>query len=122
MTVADRIKRLREKRELTQLELAQRMGYKTKSAVSQLEASGDKITLKTVTRAANALGVPEAYLMGWYDDEEDNNPIDTSTYSDLSPNEQIIIERYRSVPDDRKSDFLGRILAYSETLMKGGNT
>ena len=72
MTVADRIKRLREKRELTQLELAQRMGYKTKSAVSQLEASGDKITLKTVTRAANALGVPEAYLMGWYDDEEDN--------------------------------------------------
>lgn len=75
MTVADRIKALREERQLSQDELARRMGYSNRSMISKIEASGNKITLKIVSRAAAALGVSEAYLMGWNDPEEDDTAL-----------------------------------------------
>ena len=67
MTVADRIRERREELGLTQIELAERMGYKTKSSVSKIESAQDKVTLKTVERAATALQCDKAYLMGWYE-------------------------------------------------------
>jgi hypothetical protein len=74
---------------------------------------------------AKALNVSEAWLIG-YDEPMEKTPeidyvINTSTSENLTPNEQIIIERYRSIPEDKKSEFLGRIFAYSEALMKGGS-
>jgi transcriptional regulator with XRE-family HTH domain len=67
MTVADRIRERREELGLTQIELAERMGYKTKSSVSKIESAQDKVTLKTVERAATALQCDKEYLMGWYE-------------------------------------------------------
>lgn len=116
MTVADRIRALREERQLSQSELAKRMGYSNRSMISKIEAAGDNITLKIVTRAATALDVTEAYLMGWYDDSDSDNtePTESHIESNLSPNEQLIIDRYRGLPDDKKTALLGYILAYTE--------
>lgn len=65
MTVADRIKQIRESKGLTQEELAKQMGYASKSAVSRTENAGDNIGQKRIKEFAKALDVTEAFLMGW---------------------------------------------------------
>lgn len=67
MTVADRIKLLRERLGLTQEQLAERLGYTGKSSISKIETSGNDITLKKISRLAPVLHTTEAYLMGWVD-------------------------------------------------------
>ena len=57
MTAGEKIRYIRESKNMTQGELAELMGLKSKSAVSRTEASGDKITTKTVMKYAEALGV-----------------------------------------------------------------
>lgn len=71
MTVADRIKIAREVKGLSQDELAKRMGYASKSAVSRTENSGDNIGQKRIKEFASALNVPISYIMGWEDFEYD---------------------------------------------------
>ena len=67
MTVADRIKQIREKKSLSQDALAQKLGLKNRSSISRIESSGNDITLKDVERIASALDVSVAYLMGYED-------------------------------------------------------
>lgn len=71
MTTADRIKQRRLELGLTQLELAKRLGFSTKAAVSKIECQGDKVTLKNVEKFALALHCAPAYLMGWSDEKYD---------------------------------------------------
>ncbi len=48
---------LRDRRGFTQHQLAERLGYKTRSRVSQIEgAEGLSLSLETIARYANALG------------------------------------------------------------------
>lgn len=65
MTVGDRIRLRREALGLTQDELAKRIGFKDKSSVAKVEARGDSINTKNVSRFASALATTPAYLMGW---------------------------------------------------------
>lgn len=69
ITIAYRIKTLREYKNLTQEELAERAGYSDKSSISKIENSGNDISLKKVNRIAEALDVPPGKLLG--DDETD---------------------------------------------------
>lgn len=64
-----RIKQKRLELGLTQMELASRMGYTSKAAICKVEKGDDNITTDRVRKFAKALGVTEAYLMGW-----DKNP------------------------------------------------
>lgn len=87
MTVADRIKQLRERLGLTQEQLAERLGYNGKSSISKIETSGNDITLKKISRLAPVLHTTEAYLMGWVDNPspdyvEPNNDTTEKYYSD----------------------------------------
>ncbi len=69
ITIAYRIKTLREYKNLTQEELAEKAGYNDKSSISKIENSGNNISLKKVYKIAVALDVPPAKLLG--DDETD---------------------------------------------------
>ena len=71
MTTAERIKHRREQLGMTQADLAEKMGLKGKSSISKIEASQNKVTLKTVEKAAAAMGCRPAYLMGWTDEPMD---------------------------------------------------
>ena len=72
MTVADRIKHLREQMGMTQEELAKRMGYTGKSSISKIETSGNNITIKKISRLSPILNTSNAYLMGWTDNPDPN--------------------------------------------------
>lgn len=74
MTIGDRVKLLRQKKKMTQLELAEKLGYKSKSSVAHIE-NGRDIPRSMVVTLADILDTTPSYLMGW----EDDKPTDTLT-------------------------------------------
>lgn len=76
MTVGERIRQRRLELELTQEELAKRLGYKTRTAISNVEKGKEDLTTTRVRKFADALGVTPEYLMGW----DDPNKIVQRTY------------------------------------------
>lgn len=69
MTIGERIKERRIELGLTQMELSQKMGYKNKSAICNVEKRGDNITSDRIEKLAAALECTPGYLMGWEDSE-----------------------------------------------------
>lgn len=60
-----RVKYLREKRKLTQEELAVKIGYKDRSSINRIEKGKRDVKQETITLLARALNTSESYLMGW---------------------------------------------------------
>jgi len=123
-TISERICEAMKRLDVKPVELSRRTGI-SKSSISQYMSGYAAPKSDRIYLIAKALNVSEAWLIG-YDEPMEKTPeidyvVNTSTSENLTPNEQIIIERYRSIPDDKKSEFLGRIFAYSEALMKGGS-
>lgn len=81
MTLGDRVKHLREKQGMTQEELAQRLGKKSKSTVAHIETGNRDIPRSMVVELAKILNVSPCYLMGW-EEEKEITPIETNR-SDL---------------------------------------
>lgn len=69
MKIGERVRNRRIELDITQEELAQKLGYSDKSSISRIEKSS-KLTLNKVQLLADALNVSPSYLMGW---EEENN-------------------------------------------------
>lgn len=72
MTIGERIKQLRTDLGITQEELAQSVGYSSRSTINKIEAGDRKINQDTITLFAKALNVSPAYLMGWEDEEQES--------------------------------------------------
>ena len=68
--IGDRIKQRRLQLGLKQQELADKLGYTSKSTIAKIETNVNDIAARTVTNFANALDTTEAYLMGWTDNPE----------------------------------------------------
>ena len=123
-TISERICEAMKRLDVKPVELSRRTGI-SKSSISQYMSGYAAPKSDRIYLIAKALNVSEAWLIGYDEPMEKTLEIDyvvsTPTSENLTPNEQIIIERYRSIPDDKKSEFLGRIFAYSEALMKGGS-
>lgn len=67
MDIYGRIKSLRENLNMTQEELAKKMGYKSRSTINKIEKGLRDIGQSQIIDFADALGVSPAYLMGWED-------------------------------------------------------
>jgi transcriptional regulator with XRE-family HTH domain len=80
---------------MSQQELAEKIGYKDKSAISKVERGDRDINQSLIIKYAEALRTTPAYLMGW--EEEKSN---TLTEADLSEGEMMLIELYRSMPKE----------------------
>lgn len=72
MSIGERIRDRRIALNMTQEELAVKMGYKTKSSINKIELGKSDIPLSKVSEFAVALLTTTAYLMEW-DDEDDAN-------------------------------------------------
>ena len=106
-SVGERIKQRRKELGLTQGELAERMGYKSKSAICKVETVEDNITTDRIMDFAKALECTPAYLMGWKDVDfvvEDE---------DL----EFVIESYRRA-DESTKEMVRRILDYQQILKR----
>lgn len=67
MTLGEKIRQQREAKGMTQLELAQKIGYTTTGAVSLIESGKRDISIDKVREIAKALDVTPHWLMGWSD-------------------------------------------------------
>lgn len=74
--IGTKIKARRKELGITQLELAQRLGYKDKSTIAKIENGTNDITQTRVVEFAKALDVTPAYLMGWTDPEPESYYMD----------------------------------------------
>lgn len=60
-----RIRTRRNELNMTQAELAKKLGYKTKSSITKIEQGVSDITQTQVKQFAKALDCSVSYLMGW---------------------------------------------------------
>ena len=65
MKIGDRIKFRREQLEMSQDELARRLGYKSRSSINKIENDASGLPQTKIAAIANALQTTPAYIMGW---------------------------------------------------------
>lgn len=70
MSIGDRIRALRLELNMTQDELAQKLGYKSRSTINKIELGINDLTQSKIMEFAKALHTSPAYLMGWTDKKE----------------------------------------------------
>lgn len=88
MTTADRIQQRRLELNMTQEELANKLGLKDRSSVTKLEKSGNYISFKRLETVADALRCTVSYLLGMT-----SSPNDEVVASTVKPNGSIISQR-----------------------------
>lgn len=75
MTLGDRVKQKRENMGLSQEELADKMGYKSKTSIHKIEQGITDLPLSKVEELAKVLNVTTSYLMGWEDERIFRNQV-----------------------------------------------
>lgn len=99
MNIGDRVKRLRIEKGMTQEQLADKLGYKSKSSVTHIE-NGRDIPRSLVVRLADILGTSPAYLMGWEEQTPDESIPEHITTS--------------PVPEGTEDEWLEKLLKLNE--------
>ena len=96
MKIGEKIKKLREDLGYTQEQLAELMGYKSKSTINKIESGINDITQSKVIEFSKILKTTPAYLMGWaeYKTSYDNSLNKKTTYEKLTPLEIVEIPMY----------------------------
>lgn len=117
MTIYDRIKYLREKNGYSQQTLAEKVGFKTASAINKIELGLRDINQSKIISFAKALGTTPAYLMGWEEETKsipdgfDPTPafVNKPRLGVIACGEPILaeqnIEDYDRVPEHINCDF-----------------
>lgn len=103
MNIYERIKELRIKNGLSQEELARRVGYVGRSAISKVEAGSRDISQSMIEKYAEALGVTPTYLL--FGDKKETPP----PTLEVSEDERALIELFRAIPEDQKKLCLAMI-------------
>ena len=65
MTIGQRIKRRREELQMSQEELANKIGYKSRSSINKIELDLYNLKQSKIKTIADALNTTPSYIMGW---------------------------------------------------------
>lgn len=76
-TFGDRVRIRREELNITQAELAKKLGYKSRSSINKIELNQRNMKQSQIVALATALDTTPAYLMGWK--EKASQPHETFT-------------------------------------------
>lgn len=110
-----RLRDLRYEREMTQDQLAAKLGYKSFSSIQKWEEGNSTPPYSTLCKIAELFGVSVAYLMDGqetfydYKDESDNRIIKTDTSAETVNTvlrEAELLQNYRDLNDDGKEHLL----------------
>ena len=112
MSIGEMIRNRRIELGLTQEELAERMGYTSKTSINKIELGINDIPLSKVCQFAKALSTTEAYLMEW--DASSSSSQDPA--GTLSESEKHLINSYRRLDHDDQQ----RLTGYLDALLNSG--
>lgn len=80
--IGEKIKEKREKINLSQEQLAEKLGYKSKTSIHKVEQGMTDLPQSKIIEFAKALNTSPAYLMGWIDEKAEDNKIYDITLPD----------------------------------------
>nr|DAJ68670.1 MAG TPA: helix-turn-helix domain protein [Caudoviricetes sp.] len=86
MKIGDRIRNRRLALNMTQEELAKKLGYKTKGSISKIESNERELPTQKIKRFAEILDTSPAYLMGWEDMTQTTNTGNHNTTTNITNN------------------------------------
>lgn len=94
MDIGTRIKLLRTQCGMSQNELAQKMGYTSRTTISKIESGNIKITTEDVVKFAKSLNTTVPYLMGWNKTDDQNqsyylNPETSKIAQEIYDNKEL---------------------------------
>lgn len=99
-TVGENILLMRKRLGWTQEELANKMGYKSKSTINKIEMGINDIPQSKIVKFAEVLGTTPAHLMGWKTDEIPQSP--SPNEPKLTEGEQMLLDLFRRVPEEKQ--------------------
>ena len=85
MTTGERIKIAREKKGYSQEELANLLGYKSRSSINKME-NGRDVPRSVIVKLSELLDVTPAYLMGWENSNDNSESNETDNIYDQFDN------------------------------------
>ena len=89
--IGENIRKMREKRGLTQEELAARMGYKSKSTINKIERGVNDIPQSKIIKFAECLNTSSSVLMGWVEEDESaKNDVLANIVLELRKDEELL--------------------------------
>jgi transcriptional regulator with XRE-family HTH domain len=86
---------------MSQQELAEKVGYKDKSAISKVERGDRDINQSMIMKYAAALGVSPTYILYGNDAEKENPPAEPK----LTEGEEKLLKLIRLMPDEMKKQY-----------------
>ena len=103
--IGKKIAQRRKELNMTQEELAIKMGYKSKSTINKIELGINDIVQSKVVQFAKVLDCSTAYLMGWEEEEQittnqtlTNKNKKTTDEQTLTDGEKALLSLFREVP------------------------
>ena len=75
MHIGEKIKERRESLGMSQDDLAERMGYKSRSTIAKIEKGVNDVTQTNIVKFAEILKTTPAFLMGWEEEQQKNDII-----------------------------------------------
>ena len=68
MNIEERIRTRREELNISQTELAKKLGYTSRSSICKIESGDRKLTASKIKKIADALETSPEWIMGWNDE------------------------------------------------------
>ena len=95
---------------MSQDELAERMGYKSRSTIAKIEKGVNDVVQTNIVKFAEVLNTSIAFLMDWEEEQKNSDTHkDTAAESEISENMKALIDFAKSVPED-KADLVLRVM------------
>ena len=95
--VGERIKARRKELEMSQRDLAEKMGYSNHSTITRIEAGKVDLPQSRIAQFADALGVTPGHLMGWDAEPEDLGGLAAQVLTD--PELLKLVQNYLSMSE-----------------------
>lgn len=102
LEIGERIKKRREELKMSQQELAEKIGYTSRSTINKIEDGTNNLRQTKIAQIAKALNTTPGYLMGWEDQLEQ---VDTDQLVDfmLSEEDREMYSQYCTLsPSDKQ--------------------
>ncbi len=105
MSLGSRVKEARERKGLSQTELAELMGYKSRSSINKIESGERDIPRSSLIQLAEKLDVTPQYLMGWTDEITPDSKKEQPE-PELSETDRSALELFQQLDADSKKMFI----------------
>lgn len=119
-TVAENIRKRRIELQMTQEELAFKMGYTSKSTINKIESGINDISQSKISKFATVLHTTPGALMGWSEEPaviEDRAALDVA----IAKNEDLreMLKMFMALPEDKKKTVKQMVADYYNAFADG---